>query len=98
MLSLSHRVPQWSIIGPLLILIYINDFTVSNSFFKYNLFADDSTITCSVHDFNEHIVQNKLNEELGKVRHWLKPNKAKVNHEKVIFGFFRTVKNLKNFQ
>ena len=61
----------------------LNDFLHSNSFLKFNLFADDddSTITCSFPDFNKQIVQNKLNEELGRVHHWLESKKYNINHE-----------------
>ena len=85
----THGVPQGSILGPLLFLIFINDFPSVNRFFKTTLFADDSTLTCKFDNkTNDHIIVQRLESELEPVFHWLKTNKIKINYDKSKFIVF----------
>ena len=87
-LPVTHGVPQGSILGPLLFLIFINDFPNSNPFFKFNLFADDSTLTCKFVNSDESFMKSKLEVELEPVYSWLKMNKIKINLDKSKFMAF----------
>ena len=85
---LSHGVPQGSILGPLLFLIQINDLPNSSNSFKFNLFADDSTITYS---FNRHEVDDTsalINDELNLVYRWLCSNRIMINADKTKYIIF----------
>ena len=70
-------VPQGSILGPLLFLLYINDIVMSSDVFKFILFADDTSLFYSHKDQNE--ATKIMNKELSKISHWLAANKLSLN-------------------
>ena len=80
---INFGVPQGSIIGPLLLLLYINDIVESTKVQKCYLFADDTTIFSS---HKPNIDSNQIiNDELLHVTEWLAANKLKLNASKSRF-------------
>ena len=71
-LSISTGVPQGSVLGPLLFLIYINDLPMVSDVFNMLMYADDATLYCNI---NQNISEIEINHELWKVSQWLAANK-----------------------
>ena len=88
-------VPQGSILGPLLFLVYMNDITKSSNLLNFILFADDTNIFHS-HKYINTLVET-LNNELKRVSLWFKCNKLSLNVNKTCFFHFSN-HNHKNFQ
>ena len=65
--NVSARVPQGSILGPLLFLIYINDLPVELST-NAKLFADDTSLFSVIHDIQASA--NNLNKDLELINNW----------------------------
>ena len=87
LMGIEYGVPQGSILGPLLFLIFINDLPEATNFF-IRLFADD-TFLCARND-NLELLENEVNFELKKVFIWLASNKLTLNIKKSKFMFFLT--------
>jgi hypothetical protein len=83
-------VPQGSILGPLLFLLYINDITnVSDTIFPI-IFADDTNIFLTGKNIDEIILN--MNYELQNIVKWLNANKLSLNVGKTQYMIFRSQK------
>ena len=79
-------IPQGSILGPLLFIIYINDLAQVSEVLCTILFADDTTVT--IQGDNESVLINTLNIELEKLNIWLQANKLTINESKSHYMIF----------
>ena len=84
--GISHGVPQGSILGPILFIIYLNDFSRASNILFSILFADDTTVLIEGHSYNNIITV--LNNELYKIDTWLQANKLTINMNKTHYMVF----------
>ena len=81
--SLKCDVPQGTILGPILFLIYINDLPNCLSFSKPRMYADDTHITYAGSDL--YLIQSSLSHDLKKLSKWLVSNRLTLNATKTEF-------------
>ena len=80
-------VPQGSILGPLLFLLYINDLCKVSKVLDMILFADDTNIFYS-HKDPDYLMET-MNSELKKLTNWFQANKLSINVKKSNFVIFK---------
>ena len=86
-LDITCGVPQGSVLGPTLFIIYINDICNVSDVVNCVLFADDTNIFCSKSNLAE--LQATLNSELDKFYVWFAVNKLSQNLIKTNYILFR---------
>jgi hypothetical protein len=88
--EINYGVPQGSILGPLLFILYINDLPSVAPDLFFLLFADDTNI------FNSHssleVLINRTNSDLENIAEWFRSNKLTLNLDKTNYIIFRSHK------
>jgi hypothetical protein len=85
--NITCGVPQGSILGPLLFLLYINDLPTSSPSSSFIIFADDTNIIFSHED--PLTLESLINKELNNISNWFKLNKLSLNIDKTNFMIFK---------
>ena len=92
--TVQSGVPQGSILGPILFLIYVNDIPDALTHSKHKLYADDTLLYLS--SKNNLDTCTKINEDLTALDLWCNQNKMHINYQKTNFMCFGTNHSIAN--
>ena len=82
----EYGVPQGSVLGPLLFILYSNDIPLSLTHSKAILFADDTTVFCTGSDLEK--MYECINSDMDNLNDWFKANQLSVNPSKTKYILF----------
>ena len=84
--NVTTGVPQGSVLGPLLYLLYVESLSVAGITAEHYMFADDTALL--YHGKNSPELQNTINNDLVRFLHWLSANSLVINESKTVFLHF----------
>ena len=88
--QINYGVPQGSVLGPVLFLLYINDISRITNECKFVLYADDTNL---VFAYNSALqLEIAMNSVLFKLKNWLDLNKLTINSTKTNYIVFNKPK------
>ena len=79
---ITHGVPQGSVLGPLLSIIFTNDLPQSVSRSILDIYADDTTLSTSAAVSDLPTIQQRLQHDINKIADWTYGNKMVLNASK----------------
>ena len=84
--QITCGVPQGSILGPLLFLVYINDLNYASKILQTIMFADDTNLFLTGKSLDD--LEMKMNDELKIISKWFKANLLSLNIDKTSYMIF----------
>ena len=81
-LTIKRGVPQGSVLGAVLFLLFVNGIPLQLSRSSVDIFADDTTITASAHFLDIQLLTQHLNSDLAAVSKWATNNMMFINTNK----------------
>ena len=84
--TIEYGVPQGSVLGPLLFIIYVNDIVNAVKDIKIRLFADDTALF--IHGKDVEMIYNKMKDALIRLRDWFESNRLTLHLDKTCYSIF----------
>ena len=85
--TIKQGVPQGSILGPVLFLIYVNDVVHASNKCSFTIFADDTSLIYAEENIND--LHNTVQDDLRCISEWILCNKLKLNIQKTNLILFK---------